>query len=293
MNLPERGRNCTRDHAEHDDIMVLKSWIKQQAGMAAATCCPRLARAVAAGDAAALAGRLGRLILHAQTQRAAQRGAWADLRRSLAGYWRSAEGDRFYDAYPQRFEEWFLKAHYPVVETVCRLAGPESFRFLYEIGCGDGRVLNHMAGRLPALKRLTGLDLNPGIIARNRITFAGNTRLAFESVDAQAWLIQHARPGSILMTYGGVLEYFTEADLRTLFAHFGTKLAPALVALVEPLADDFDLQAETSSRPHGAEHSFSHPYLRLLEAAGFEIILAEEVRLEHRWLMLVARTRPG
>lgn len=270
--------------------MDMKLKLKQLAGTIAGILQPGLAKAVAAGEPVALSGKTGHWIHLAQTQRAARRQAWPELRQQLAGYWKGGDGDKFYDAYPERFEAWFLKAHYPLVEALVAQASGGPFTRLYEIGCGDGRVLKHMAGLLPQLESLTGLDINPGIIARNRQTFAANPRLAFESADAQDWLLQQAQPGSILLTYGGVWEYFTQEELQKLFAHFRQQAAPALVALVEPLGLDFDASREKTSRPYGLECSFSHPHRHLLEEAGFEVVFDQEVQLDHRWKMIVART---
>lgn len=62
------------------------------------------------------------------------------------------------------------------------------------------------------------------------------------------------------MTYGGVLEYFTQDEVAALFAHVGARMAPSMIVLTEPLADDFEEASET--------------------------------RIDHRWVMMVART-PG
>lgn len=48
-----------------------------------------------------------------------------------------------------------------------------------------------------------GVDINPGIIARNKIKVAQNLHLQFLSADASVWLGENAKPGSILLTYGG------------------------------------------------------------------------------------------
>jgi SAM-dependent methyltransferase len=260
------------------------------AGRLAETCNPWLARRIAEGDAPAASGLFGRLILKVQTRRAARTQNWTNLRERHAVYWRSANGDRFYDRYSERFERWFLTAHSPWVDALCASATSGPYRRLCEIGCGDGRVLQHLAGRLPGLDSLTGLDLNASIIERNRINYAGNPRLQFESTDGLEWMKTQAQFGSIVLTYGGVFEYLSEADLADLFAHLARHAHPSLLALVEPLAKDFDPQAEKNSRPFGREHSFSHPYRRMLETAGFAIEFDRETRMEWRWTMLVART---
>lgn len=247
---------------------------------------PGLARRIAAGDPTAVSSRAGRMILRAQARRAARDGDWAVLASRLAAFWRSAEGDRFYDAYAERGAQWFRGAHAPWAEAVCACASRDAYQHLVEIGCGDGRVLAHFAARLPRMRRLTGLDLNASIIARNRTRFVDDLRLSFESVDAADWLDTRAESGLFVTAYGGVFEYFPPDQLERLFKCVAAQ-PPSAIALVEPLADDFD-PANASSRAGGIESSFSHPYRRMLEAAGFTIRFEQEARTENRWVMLVA-----
>jgi len=272
--------------------MISKRWLKIRLGRTAELFRPDLARAVAAAEPQAMASRLGQCVSAAQMHRAASTGDWGGLRSKLAGYWRGAEGDQFYSAYPERYDAWFLGPHYPVVDAMVSAAETGEFSRLIEIGCGDGRVLQHVAGRLPSLERVTGLDINTGIIARNGAAYVDDARLSFEAADGHPWLLRASLPGSIVMAYGGVFEYFTHDDLTAVFGHLAAQLAPSMLVLTEPVADDFDVATEIHSRPHGIEFSFSHPYRRLLEAAGFTVVFEQETRIDHRWIMIVART-PG
>ncbi|HMP74791.1 MAG TPA: methyltransferase domain-containing protein [Kiritimatiellia bacterium] len=266
----------------------MKSVLKEALGRALARCSPALAGAVANGDPHALASRRGRLIRHAQLQQAVRTRNWTGLRRGLTTYWQGTPGDQFYDAYPERFDQWFLQHHYPLVNALCAEAVRGSYTRLYEIGCGNGRVLAHLAEQMPDITQFTGLDVNPSIIERNRATYAALPRLSFACADAAEWLPAHAQSGSILLTYGGVLEYFAPDELQHLFRLWADRFAPSTVALVEPLDPAFDASNETTSRAGGLECSFSHPYRRMLEAAGFTIRFEQEVRIEHRWIMLLA-----
>jgi SAM-dependent methyltransferase len=278
--------------AHHFAMNAIRTLAARSAASIAEWLRPDLSRRIAAGDARAASGRIGRMILRAQARRAARAGDWSSLAARLAAYWRSGEGDRFYDAYADRFDRWFRDAHAPWVEALCSEIASGPYERLVEIGCGDGRALAHFAARLPSLETLTGIDLNASIIARNRARYADNPRLRFEAGDAAAWLAQHAAPGLVVAAYGGVLEYVQPDTIERLFEKLAARAAPVMVALVEPLDESFDLSRETRSRAGGLESSFSHPYTRMLERAGFAIRFAREVRIEHRWLMLIAARAP-
>jgi len=56
-------------------------------------------------------------------------------------------------------------------------------------------------------------------------------------------------------------------------------MEPAIVAVIEPIAQDYDLERETVSRPYGSEHSLGHNYLLLLKSAGFRIVYQREEQL--------------
>lgn len=248
---------------------------------------PDLAKRIASGDSEAASSRLGGIMLHAQARRAARQGNWENLATSFTTYWKSAEGDRFYETYADRFERWFRGAHAPWVEAVCTAVARGSYRHLVEIGCGDGQALAYFASQIAGLPRLTGIDLNESIIHRNRARYAHQPRIHFEIGDARLWLRKHAERGMAVIAYGGVLEYFPPAamdELLTLLAH---QEAPALLALAEPLAPDFDADGH-ASRPGGIESSFSHPYRGMLRRMGFSIKFDLDVTIEHRWILLVA-----
>jgi len=266
----------------------MKQQLKCLAGSVLHHLAPRLSREVDQGQIDGRHERLKRLIADYQTGRAAASGDLTSLHERLASYWQSSRGDEFYDAYPQRFQEWFLGHHYSVIEA---LAGelekrPEIHR-LIEVGCGDGKVLSHLSERFPQFNAATGIDLNEKIIARNREVYR-ETRLRFESGDLHEYLQAYQGSGILLVSYGGVLEYLTEIELEDLFTSFRNLANPVMLMLVEPIAADYDLEKETQSRPHGIEKSFSHPHRHLLEQAGWTITYEEVQQREHRWMLMIA-----
>ena len=187
-----------------------------------------------------------------------------------------------------RFEQVFLARHHTIIAPLRSAAATMEARGLVEIGCGSGQLLDYLATQLPQLERLIGLDLSTDQVALNRRR-TNDSRIEYYRADATDWIAENAQPGWIWLCSGGVLEFFTEAQVAAMLARCGDH-APALFALVEPLADDFDPDVEPTSRRFGRELTLSHPYPQLLRDAGFTELWRSECRaMGYRWLMLVAR----
>jgi SAM-dependent methyltransferase len=271
---------------------TLRSIGKTVLGSLIALVRPDLARSLGTGQSVATGKHLRakRLILHARLERARWRGDHAAVRQSLAGFWQNETADFFYSGFRHRFEQSFLGPHQVIVDQLVALNDACPFSTLVEVGCGDGRVLAHCANRLPNLQRLTGLDINPKIIETNIRTWATEPRLSFAQADAARWLADAQTDGMILLSYGGVMEYFNEADLKAIYTRLGRNRRVA-VAMVEPLAPHHDLTTQNRSFVFGQENSFSHNYAHLLKQAGFKIIFTQEQREgDIRWLLLLAAT---
>lgn len=227
-------------------------------------------------------------ILHARLHRARLRGDRAAVQAALARYWQAETGDFFYDRYRNRFEAWFHGPHQVLIDQLAEAAERLALRDLVEIGCGDGRALAHCAERLPGLGSLTGIDINPTIIARNRTDHAADPRLRFVEGDAAAWLAAHPAPRRALLSYGGVMEYFAPEALVTLFSGLAAA-GPAAVALCEPIAPEHDLAAQPDSILFGQESSFSHNHAHLLRQAGLAVTWQQELHRDGvRWMMILA-----
>jgi SAM-dependent methyltransferase len=247
---------------------------------------PARRRALGRPDGARGDGLVDRLIQKHLVHQAIQTHDHAALSRQHQAYWRGAAAGYFFGNTRDRFERWFLGAHRPLVEALVTRASEPGIRHLYELGCGAGQALEHLAGRLPRLERLVGVDLNAAQIAEN-LARPRDPRVDYASGPALEWVLAHAQPGCVLFSNGGVLEYFSPEEVARLYAHAAT-LAPCLVALVEPIAPGFEPRA-AASVVFGAEQSFSHPHPRLLEAAGFVLRLEAVAELEgHRLLMALA-----
>lgn len=233
--------------------------------------------------------KIKRWILYARTARARLRGDTGALQKSLFQSWRTDAADAYFDRYLDRYEKWFLGPHHGIVDQLATLAQSGAYSRLVEVGCGAGRVLEHCANAMPQVPAFIGVDINPTVIARDKVAFAQNSRLQFFATDASVWLNENTQIGTILLTYGGVMEYFAATTLTAMFTSLAQH-GPAAVALVEPVDPDHDLAQDAASHAFGQENSFSHNHEKLLQAAGYDVMFRETLRLGGAtWVMLLAR----
>lgn len=259
---------------------------------------PGLARQVDEGVHSGRNLREKHWILQARLERAKLRGDQKAIEAALAGFWKGETGDFFYARYRHRFDTSFLGPHRIIVSELVALNAKAGFRRLVEVGCGDGQVLDYLATEMPSVEALVGIDINPTIIERNHATYADRPRLSFEHAHAGTWLPRHVSAGTVLLTYGGVMEYFSEPDLRALYTAHAGAAQPGhgganAVALVEPLAPEHDMERQRQSFVFGAESSFSHNYPFLLADCGYDVVFAQEMNHAGvRWQLALALTRP-
>lgn len=250
---------------------------------------PGLGREIDEGRSSGRALKLKSAILHSRLRRAERRNDPAAIEQAQLAYWRSDVREGFYTAYLARFDRWFHGPHYRLVNALADTvaSNPRLVR-LIEVGCGDGRAVAHLAERLPGLRELVGLDINARIIERNVRAYGDRPRLRFVQADVRRWLAEETRDGTVLFSYGGVLEYLSEAEFALILTRLGSRSDTA-VALVEPVDPRHDLARDAGSHIHGAERTFSHNHPALLAAAGFTTRFAEELSLDGvRWMMILA-----
>ncbi len=177
------------------------------------------------------------------------------------------------------------------LENYMETEGATAFTRLYEIGCGGGQVIEYLHNRFPEFDRLTGIDLGKEQVEQNQATFSQN-RIEFVNTDACEWIPENAIPGCVILTNGGVFEYFLQSELEDLFSQAARSLSPVAICLIETIATDHDLNTELDSLVYGREMAFSHNYPYLLKSAGFEIVHCSERAGESidgggRWLRIL------
>jgi len=204
-------------------------------------------------------------------------------------FWAGAQGGNFARDHTSRFEAWFKREHYDIVqqiEDVIRTSNGKLHHFV-EIGCGDGQVIHFLSKRLTNVQHFLGIDINREVIESNIRKYPGS-KVQFTCANFQDWIRKNGQSGAIFFSNGGVLEYFSRSQITAILNKIATDLRPSAFALIEPLAMDFDLNSEMESRPHGLEWSFSHNYRDVFKKAGFRIVYQSEmITGGYRWIIMV------
>jgi len=239
----------------------------------------------------------GRLIRNGHFMKAVGAEDHGMIRDFLRDYWSSDASDEFYEGLSHRYETLFLTYHSSIVDETRRAMERMRMPFqrMVEIGAGDGKILDHFRRCLPGLPEFHGVDVNLQQVEKNRLIYQESGRMSFHHSDGLGWLQKNGGPGTVLVTNGGVLEYFTRPELEGLFGTMNRGWGPCVVSLTESIAADHDLGHEPGTYPYGWELSLSHNYIALLQDAGFTIThvndrltTPEEADTVGRWLQVVA-----
>ena len=251
----------------------------------------RRAQKLKDGKTSIYLGAFDRLLRNGLYAKAYEERDFKTQRDMFAQYW-AQEADEVSYNWEDRFKTDFLGGNVKLIDELENLMATRSYKRLYEIGCGHGHLLEYLHNRFPDLPALVGIDISHEQIEKNKETYK-QPRICFQAADAGRWLKEHAEPGSIYLTNGGVLEYFLESELQELFAFLATSRAPLVIGLIECVGKDHDLEEERFTHLYGRELSFSHNYPHLLREAGLDIVHQSEYMgtREHgsgRWLRILA-----
>lgn len=263
--------------------------LKLLVGRAAEAAFPSLGREIDDDRNTARAPKLKRAILLARLERARARGDSSAIEKSLAAFWKGNAGDNFHDNYASERFDLFLEHHAGLVDVLASLLEQHGTRFsrLVEIGCGDGTVLAYCVDRLPSIREAVGLDINAAVIERVAAEQPPGSKISFAAAEARDWLVANPKPGTVMLTNGGVLEYFSQENFDALLQALALS-PPAAIALIEPVAPAHNLQAQPNSFVFGHERSFSHNHSRRLNQAGFDVVHEQELQLHTvRWKLMI------
>jgi SAM-dependent methyltransferase len=271
-----------------------RNTLKLLAGRAAEIAFPELAREIDEARNRSRAPKLKRAIVYARLRRADARGDAAGVEKALKAYWQGGPGDSFHVTYADDRFRVFQEKHALAVDALAELLKSSGGKFtrLVEVGCGDGAVLAYCAERLPELTEVVGLDINEAVITRNSAGLPPGGSLKFFTADGREWLTGHPQPGTVMLSNGGVLEYFSQENVARLYEALALA-EPAAIVLVEPAAPDHDFLTEPNSFTFGREYSFSHNHRRLLQDAGFAVTFEKETQAFGARLIITIAIRPS
>ncbi|WOD44520.1 class I SAM-dependent methyltransferase [Hwangdonia lutea] len=193
------------------------------------------------------------------------------LARLHSNYWVN-QGHDFFSATNNRLENVVLPEFTFIFDLLEKelTKTPNQFNTLVEIGTGNGKVLEYLSSKLPQLDRFVGIDLSQVQTDNNKDNYKNNPKLEFVASDALDWVNNHGHSNMIVLTFNGVLEYFTEKHVQQLFNNLNG-LGKIIFVAIEPKSIEHDFQAHPNSKIYGFESSFSHNYPKLFENAGFNL----------------------
>lgn len=263
----------------------VKQVLLQAAGVFFEFAMPHLGRELDAGRNSGHSVKLKRAILQARMRRAQRSGDVDGLQRVLDSFWRSASGDKFHVEQGQASFEHFRANHAKAIDALDQFVRTSDLGFsrLVEIGCGNGAALAYCAEKLPWAEQVVGIDINAGAIDRAVAGQPPGSRLDFACADAGDWLAAHPQAGTVMLSNGGVLEYFSQQGVDRLIQTLALS-RPAALLLLEPLDASHDLDQQLDSYPFdsaggaGSETTFSHNHRARLQQAGFEVVFAEHTQ---------------
>ncbi len=230
---------------------------------------------------------LDRLIRNGIQAQALQERDHVRLRDIHRNYW-SKEALKFGSDYGFRFEEQFLQFDVEMLRVAFKHFDRNNLDSVIELGCGNGKVLEYVSQQIASCEEFIGIDIDPNRIDANKHHYEGQ-QLEFVTGNALSWLQTHVKPSMMLMTNGGVLEYFLHSEVIEIF-ELAAQQSNTAIALIETVGSDHDLDKDTQTHPYGREFAFSHNYLHLLKEAGFKIRHFSERRCENgdRWVRIFA-----
>ena len=205
-------------------------------------------------------------------------------------FWSGDGGAVFSSNCDHRFEEVFLaqqKEEFALLESKW---AEGKFDHIVELGCSSGLLLQFLTSNLPGVESAVGIDLNKQQIDANKENSGFDHRIEFCCTDGFEYVCANARPNTLFVTNGGVLEYFSREQLDRMLSKLAAEIGNSLFFSIEPIAPDHDWESSQDSIPFGQELSFSHNYQDVFKTNGFAIHHQRYVDFESwRWMATIAQ----
>ncbi|MEP3371335.1 MAG: class I SAM-dependent methyltransferase [Maribacter dokdonensis] len=186
-------------------------------------------------------------------------------------FWQQT-GRKYFSEKESALNNFFLPHCLPVFEMLKKLlkASPEKYHTMIELGTGSGEVLEYLGRQFPQIEKFVGIDLSADQIEFNTKKYQQYHKLNFVAADGAEWIRENGTDNMIVFTSGGVLEYFTQQQLKYLFKSLN-HLKNTIFIAIEPIGVDVDFTKNPNSQPYGIERSFTHNYTQLFEDTGFSL----------------------
>lgn len=201
-------------------------------------------------------------------------------------FWSQQKPTGWFNATNNRLNSTYIPAFGDLVAQAAQLIEECGMKSVVEFGTGNGGWLSFLQTQWSTPNHFLGLDLAREQIVVNQKAFSN---LHFETCELSQWVASGRTDRTVFVTHCGVLEYLSESSLKELIKNIVDRHTNSILFGVEPIAIDFDPNANCESQTSGTEFSFSHPYPRFLQEAGFVIQRTEERTIEdYRMLCLTA-----
>ena len=186
-------------------------------------------------------------------------------------FWKQT-GRKYFSEKDSVLNDFFLPHCLPVFEGLKKLLNdnPKKYHTMIEIGTGNGEVLEYLSTQFPQIEKFVGIDLSAPQVEVNIQKYHQFPNIDFVASDGSEWIRKNGTDNMIILTSGGVLEYFTQQQLNQLFGYLN-HLKNIIFIAIEPKGVDVDFTKNPNSQPYGIERSFSHNYTQLFEESGFSL----------------------
>ncbi len=212
------------------------------------------------------------LIRHSLLKKAKKNKDFNSLSEFHRSFWVEKGGEFFSEKDSNALDDFFIPYCSSIFEELQGLLSKTATNFntMVEIGTGHGDVINYLSTKFHQIDRFVGIDLNTEQTIINQNKYQENKKLEFTSIDGLNWVKKSGASGMIFFTSGGVLEYFTEEELKSLLNEL-RNLEEIIFIAIEPIGVHVDFTSNPRSQIYGPECSFSHNYASLFKEAGFSI----------------------
>lgn len=213
-----------------------------------------------------------RLMRFALLEKAKKQKDFETLSNFHEDFWTN-KGEQYFNTRPDNLlESFFIPKCSFIMDLLEEQFKNEDGKYntLVEIGTGEGIVLDYLSDRFPEINRFIGIDLSVSRIEANKKIFKKNDKLEFVVSDAVDWFKKNGHDHMIVITSGGVLEYFTQSRLQGFFNELNN-IKKIIFIAIEPIGVHHDFLKNPNSEIYGNENSFSHNYEKLFKDAGFNI----------------------